>query len=63
MIINKSYRDGWKVLEPNQKATESIIVYRTKKELLVFVYSFVFVFDMLEGKNEDIVLIFSTFCT
>ena len=52
MIINKSYRDGWKVLEPNQKAVESIIVYRTKKELLVLVYSFLFVFDMLEEKKR-----------
>ena len=33
-----------------------------KKELLVFLYSFLFVFDMLEEKNEDIV-IFSTLCT
>ena len=29
-----------------------------KKELLVFVYSFLSVFDMLEKKNEDIVIFF-----
>ena len=32
-----------------------------KKELLVFVYSFLFVFDTLEEKNKDIVLIFFYF--
>ena len=53
MIINKFYRYGWKVREPNQKAAESIIVYRTKKkELLVFVYSFLLVFAMLGKKKR-----------
>ena len=61
MIINRSYHNGWDVLEPNQKAAELIIVYRTKKELLVFAYSFLFVFNMLEEKSEDTALIFFYF--
>ena len=60
MIISKSSR--W--LEGaglSQKSAESIIVYRIKKELLVFVYSFSFVFDVLEEKKEKIVLTFFYF--
>ena len=46
------------LLERNQKVAESIIVYSTKKELLVLVYSFLFVFHMSEENSEDIVLMF-----
>ena len=53
IIINKSYHNDWKVLEPNQKAIKSFIIYRTIKELLVFVYS-LFVFYMLEEKKTKI---------
>ena len=61
MIINKSYRDGWKVLEPNQKAAESIIVYRTKKRpSSICIFIFICIRHVRE-KNEDIVLIFFYF--
>ena len=46
------------LLERNQKVAKSIIVYSTKKELLVLVYSFLFVFHMSEENSEDIVLMF-----
>ena len=41
MIIIKSYCDGWKVLVLNQKPTESIIVYGTKKRtfsICIFIF-------------------------
>ena len=49
IIINKSYCNCWNVLEPNQKAAESIIVYRTKKRTFNICIFILFVFDMLEG--------------
>ena len=52
MIINKPYCNCWKVLEPNQKAAESIIVYRTKKRTFSICIFILFVFDMLEGKKR-----------
>ena len=64
MIINKSYRDGgWKVLEPNQKAAESIIVHRAKKNRTFSTCIFIFIcIRHVRRKNpEDIVLIFFYF--
>ena len=63
MIINKSYRDGWKVLEPNQKAVESIIVYRTKKKrtFSTCILIFICIQHVRRKKPEEIVLMFFYF--
>ena len=53
MIINKSYRDGWKVLEPNQKAAESIIVYRIKKRTFsIFIFIFICIRHVRRKKTK-----------
>ena len=50
------------LLEPNQKVAESIIVYSTKKELLVLVYSFLFVFHVRRKQRRYCINV-STSCT
>ena len=61
MIISKSYRDGWKVQDSVKKPPNRSSFIEQKKGLLVFVYSFSFVFDVFEEKKENIVLTFFYF--
>ena len=58
--MNKSHDNSWKVLEPYQKAIESIIINRTRKRTFsICIFIFICILHVREKKSKDVVLIYA----